>query len=179
MDPFLIGGGALALFAYLKNRNTAPGATAAPPSASTEAAPVNPSANRMSSGQTPPVSSEMSLDTRSQLSVQKPLQPASVWNPSGAMSQGAGSQPNDDGRVFLPAIPAQTVAPSQVGSVQDWTDLTMTDPQWIAPTVLSNPQPMPVQSVTIAAPEVAAPAPKVASASSQLPGKTPGLRAEP
>jgi hypothetical protein len=160
MEPILMAGGAIAAIAWLRKRNAEHGAAGALPSPMVDATPINPEPNRMSSGQTPPVSSEMSLRTSPDLFVQKPLQPASVWNPTGAVSQGSGTSIADDGRAFLPAIPAKTVPIADVGSVQQWTDLTMTDPQWTAPTVLTQPQPVPVQSVTIAAPEVAAPAPK-------------------
>jgi hypothetical protein len=162
MDPFLVSGGIIAAAAWLKKRNATNGSAGAAPSMSTEATPANAVGNRMSSSQTPPVSSEMSLGTLDSLTVQKPLQPAAVWNPSGAMSQGSGSGLNDDGRVFLPAIPAKTVAIADVGSVQKWNDLTMTDPAYVAPTVMTA-QPLPVSSVTITAPEVAASAPKAES----------------
>lgn len=155
MDPFLIVGGGLLVAAWLKKRNEPAGASGAAPSQSVNATPAAPVVNKMAIGQTPPVSSEMSLDTRAVPSFQSPLYPAGIWSGTAPLSQGSGSEPNDDGRVFSPQSQVQDISPARMGSVQDWTDLTIADPTYVAPTILA-PTPPPA-----AAPEVAAPqAPK-------------------
>lgn len=164
MEPLLMIGGAIAGLAWLRKRNAEHGSAGALASPAVNAQPINPEPNRMAEmGMSGPVSSEMSLGMRPDSFVQRPLQPAAVWNPQGAVSQGSGTPIADDGRAFLPAIPAKTVPVSAVGSVQDWTDLTMTDPAFVSPSTLT-PQPSPVTAINIAsepaAPEVAVSGPK-------------------
>jgi hypothetical protein len=155
----MIGAG-VAAFAWLKKRNATHGSAGALPSPMVDVAPINPEPNRMTISQTPPVTSEMSLGMRSDTFVQRPLQPAAVWNNTGTLSQGSGTPIADDGRAFLPAVPARTVPIADVG-VQPLP----------AP---MQPQPAPVQTVSaapiVAAPEVAAPLPKV----QPLPAETSG-----